>query len=181
MAGHLPALRGRNVNPGTIALAGKKRPWPLLFGVAACVFALDQASKAVIARLLKPGEAIPVIQGMFDIVHVRNRGAAFGFLNRHDIDWQFWLFLAATLIAIWAILVMAAQGRGKPMLITGLGLILGGACGNLMDRIRCRSVLDFLDFYLGSWHWPAFNVADMGICAGVFLACIASLGKTKPA
>ena len=151
--------------------------WLILYGVAVLVFGLDQISKAILGAFVRPGEAIAVIPGFFDIVNVRNRGAAFGFLNRSDMDWQFWLFLIATLIAIWAILVMARQGLKKPLLLSGLGLILGGACGNLLDRIRFRSVLDFLDFYLGSWHWPAFNVADMGICVGVFLTCVASLRK----
>lgn len=151
-----------------------RHPYGLLCLTAFIVFVLDQGVKAVVLASIGPSDVIPVIPGFFDLVFVRNRGAAFGFLNRPDIDWQFWLFLGATLAAIIAIIFMARQARRQPLLLVALGLILGGALGNLLDRLRWRSVVDFLDFYIGSWHWPAFNVADMGICAGVFLACIAA-------
>lgn len=144
--------------------------YALLFGAAAFVFGLDQISKALVLAYMAPGEAIPVCPGFFDLVCVANRGAAFGFLNRSDIEWQFWLFLVATCIAFWAILTLAKNSLKQPLLLIGLGMIMGGAGGNLLDRIRFRAVTDFLDFYWGSWHWPAFNVADMGICVGVALA-----------
>lgn len=157
--------------------AATLRPYRLLLGVALAVFLLDQAVKAIILLYVPPATTLPVIPGFFDIVHARNRGAAFGFLNRSDIEWQFWLFLAATCVAVWAICVLARQAKGKPLLLIGLGLILGGALGNLLDRVLYRSVIDFLDFYWGRWHWPAFNVADMGICVGVFIAFVASWRK----
>lgn len=145
-----------------------------MLGLAALVFFLDQAVKLLVLHYMGPAQVVSVIPGFFDLVNVRNRGAAFGFLNRSDIAWQFWLFLAATIIAVWAIAVLARQSRNDKLLLVGLGLILGGALGNLLDRIRYRAVVDYLDFYLGNWHWPAFNVADMGICIGVFLACLAA-------
>lgn len=150
------------------------REYCLLAGMALLVFILDQASKAAVLEYMAPNQTIKIIPGFFDLVNVRNRGAAFGFLNRSDIEWQFWLFLLATGIAICAIFALARRGKGQPLLIMGLGLILGGAAGNLLDRIRYRAVVDFLDFYWGSWHWPAFNIADTGICIGVFMACIAT-------
>lgn len=154
------------------------KPYGRLIGLAALVFALDQIVKALVLSHMAPSQVITVIPGCFDLVNVRNRGAAFGFLNRADIEWQFWLFMAATGIALWAIFALARQARRQKLLLSGLGLILGGALGNMADRIRYRAVVDYLDFYWGDWHWPAFNVADMGICIGVFLACIATWRKS---
>lgn len=146
-----------------------------LGGCAALVCALDQLTKWQVAHTIPPYGSVPVIDGFFDLVHIYNRGAAFGFLNRSDIEWQFWLFLAATLGAVAAILAVTRATRRNPLLICGLGLVLGGAVGNLIDRVRWRAVLDFLDIYVGQWHWPAFNVADIGICVGAGLAALAML------
>lgn len=151
----------------------------LLWGVAAGVFALDQLCKWLVLAEIPANSSIQVIPGFFDLVNIRNRGAAFGFLNRQDMDWQFWLFLAATAVAVIAILILARGARRQPLLTTGLGLVLGGAFGNLADRLRWRSVVDFLDFYWAGWHWPAFNVADMGICIGAALICLASFRSQK--
>lgn len=151
----------------------------LLWSVAGGVFVLDQATKWLVIEKIPQHGSIQIIPGFFDLVNIRNRGAAFGFLNRHDTDWQFWLFLAATIVAIGAILLLARGTRKQPLLTTGLGLVLGGAIGNLVDRLRWRSVVDFLDFYWRNWHWPAFNVADMGICIGAFLICIVVWGAPK--
>ena len=148
------------------------RKWVLFTLSSIFVLLLDQFSKWLVMINIPQDWAIPIIPGLFDLVHIRNRGAAFGFLNRADIEWQFWLFLAATLIAIVAIFFLLKDSK-KPALTIGLGLISGGALGNLLDRLRYRSVLDFLDVYWQNWHWPAFNVADMGICIGAFLTCIA--------
>ena len=144
----------------------------LLLGSAAGLLLLDQASKWLVMAHIPEHRPVAVIPGFFDVVNIRNRGAAFGFLNRSDIEWQFWLFLAATLVAVWAISVLARHTR-QPLMLVGLGLILGGAVGNLIDRLRFRAVVDFLDVYWRGWHWPAFNVADMGICVGATFACLA--------
>ena len=145
----------------------------ILFVLAALVAAADQLTKILVTACIPQYRSVTVIPGFFDLVYLHNRGAAFGFLNRADIEWQFWLFLGATAFAIWAIVTLTRAAQHDPLLFSGLGLILGGAIGNLVDRLRYRAVLDFLDFYLGDWHWPAFNVADAGICVGAFLACIA--------
>lgn len=93
--------------------------------------------------------------GLFDLVNIRNRGAAFGFLNRSDIEWQFWLFLAATAISAVVVFMLARSARrNETWLFVGLGMVLGGAAGNLIDRIRFRAVVDFLDFFVGQWHCP---------------------------
>lgn len=176
----MPALRAGAGSAGELMARTGPKGYALLGGVALAVFILDQLTKAAVLAKIGPYQTLAIIPGFFDLVNVRNRGAAFGFLNTPEIEWQFWLFLAATLAAVWAIFVLARQAGGEPLLLAGLGLILGGAAGNLVDRICYRYVVDFLDFYWGSWHWPAFNVADMGICAGVFLACLASWVKRKP-
>lgn len=151
----------------------------LLWGVAAGLFALDQITKWLVIAEIPANSSIQVIPGLFDLVNIRNRGAAFGFLNRHDMDWQFWLFLAATAVAVGAILILARGARRQPLMTVGLGLVLGGAFGNLLDRLRWRAVVDFLDFYWAEWHWPAFNVADMGICIGAALICLATFRSQK--
>ena len=140
--------------------------------IASIVILLDQLSKWYITKLLAVHEAIPIIDGFFNLVHIYNRGAAFGFLNRSDIEWQFWFFVGATVIATYAIYYLVRTSRYFLLLFIALGLILGGAFGNLIDRIKYRAVLDFLDFYVGNWHWPAFNVADMAICLGAILTII---------
>ena len=144
------------------------------------VTVLDQVSKIWVVASIPLHTEIPVIKKFFSLVHVRNRGAAFGVLDRHDIEWQFWLFLAATFIAAIVIFILARQASAKERtFFAGLGLILGGAIGNLIDRIQYRAVVDFLDFYFNGWHWPAFNVADVAICTGAFLAIVFSW-KRKP-
>ena len=145
----------------------------ILFGLATLTAVTDQATKALVAAYIPEYRIVSVISGFFDLVHIRNRGAAFGILNRSDIEWQFWLFLCAALVAVWAILRMVRESGHNPLLFRGLWLILGGAIGNLADRLRYRSVLDFLDFYVAGWHWPAFNAADVGICVGTCLVCLA--------
>ena len=144
------------------------RRYRLIAALAGVVVALDQLTKLWIQQTIPVWEkGFSVIPGFFDIVHVLNRGAAFGFLNRHDIDWQRPFFVAVSILAVGLIAVLARSKEDDgPFYVYGLGLILGGALGNLVDRVRLGVVVDFLDFYVGEWHWPAFNVADMGICIG---------------
>lgn len=141
--------------------------------VALIIFLADQLTKFWITHIIPLYSSINVIPDFFDLVNIRNRGAAFGFLNRSDIEWQFWLFLGATFWAIVIIFFLARSAHSNErFLFWGLGCILGGALGNLFDRLRIRAVIDFLDFYIGDWHWPAFNVADIAICCGGFLVLI---------
>ncbi len=144
-----------------------------MLGIAGIVILLDQLSKWWAVTSIPLHRSVTVIEGFFDLVNIRNRGAAFGFLNRSDIEWQFWLFMVATIIAVVSIFFLVRSSKHDVLLFTALGLILGGALGNLIDRIRMRAVIDFLDFYVGNWHWPAFNVADIAICIGAFLTCFA--------
>ncbi|CAM2061234.1 Lipoprotein signal peptidase [Desulfovibrionales bacterium] len=151
-----------------------------IFVVALAIVALDQTTKAYIATVLPLNNAIVVIPDFFDLVHVLNRGAAFSFMNREDIVWQRFLLIGTSLVAI-AIILWIVRNLNEPkwLLITGLGLILGGTVGNLTDRVRMGQVIDFLDLYIRSYHWPAFNVADSAITVGVGML-LWSIMRTKP-
>lgn len=147
--------------------------YSIIILVAFLVFLIDQLTKFWVIHVIPLYGSINVIPHFFDLVNIRNKGAAFGFLNRSDIEWQFWLFLGATFLAIAIIFFLARSAHPREkFLFLGLGFILGGALGNLFDRIRIRAVIDFLDFYIGGWHWPAFNFADTAICCGGFLVFI---------
>lgn len=118
---------------------------------------------------LSPHESIPVISGFMNLVSVRNRGMAFGLMNNPNASWSFYLLLliglgAVALLVFWTSRLNEDEGR----LIPGLALILGGALGNVIDRLAYGEVIDFLDFYVGTYHWPAFNVADSAITVGTF-------------
>lgn len=137
--------------------------WPAL-----AIAILDQLSKWAVVETLNRYETVPVINGFFNLVHLRNRGMAFGIMNRPDLDLGFYFLTAGSLVAIGILLAWFFKIKEEARrIIIGLSLILGGAVGNLIDRLRFREVIDFLDFYLGSFHWPAFNVADSAITVGV--------------
>jgi signal peptidase II len=131
--------------------------------------AWDQATKAWTIRNLHLHEVRTVAPGWFDLVHVRNQGVAFSLLADLDPTLVRPALIAAGVLAVAAMLVflryLPVKGAGR----WGLGLVMGGAAGNLVDRARFGYVIDFIDLYRGSFHWPAFNVADMGISFGVIL------------
>jgi signal peptidase II len=142
--------------------------------IALAVLILDQASKAWISSTIPPWSQQIVIPGFFNLVHVQNKGAAFGFLGSSTGSWQPYFFIVVGLLAVICIAYLLHRGpRTDSWFMTSLGLILGGALGNLLDRLRSGFVLDFLDFYLGSFHWPAFNVADAALSCGALLLLIA--------
>jgi signal peptidase II len=138
--------------------------------VTALLIGLDQLTKAWILATLKLHEGFPVIDGFFNIVHVRNPGAAFGFLAGASPMFRSVFFIAVTLAAILLILHYLRRTRVEERsLVFSLALILSGAVGNLIDRVRFGEVVDFLDLYAGVHHWPAFNVADAAISTGAVL------------
>ncbi|KAF5039091.1 Lipoprotein signal peptidase [anaerobic digester metagenome] len=144
-----------------------RRSFKIALPLALLLIVLDQVVKTWIQHHLVLYTTKPVIPGFFNIVYVLNRGAAFGFLNRSDIQWQTYFFFAATALAVLIIFHLLRMARdADTLLILSLGSILGGAVGNLIDRIRTGEVVDFLDFYWKSYHWPAFNVADIAIFLG---------------
>jgi signal peptidase II len=144
-----------------------KRKDHLLVWPALTVFILDQISKWAVMKGFQPYESIPVIEGLFNLTLVHNRGMAFGIMNRNQGGLGFYFLILATLGAIAVLLYWVRHLKENEWGITlGLGLILGGAVGNLVDRVRLGAVVDFLDFHLGSLHWPAFNLADSAITVG---------------
>jgi signal peptidase II len=139
-------------------------------GIAVAVAIVDQLTKLWIMTTFALHEQQNIIPGVFDLVYVTNTGAAFGFLAGSKNLLRQAFFVAVAIIAL--IVIVFAYGHLKRqgrIFVYALGLIAGGAVGNLIDRLRFGSVVDFLDFYLGSYHWPAFNVADSAITVGVAL------------
>jgi signal peptidase II len=142
----------------------KAVPW---FLAAALVVAADRLTKWLVLGWLRPGESYEVT-GFFELVLVYNRGAAFSFLADAP-GWQRPFFIAVALVVSGIVGWMLWRQPGKRLLCAGLALILGGALGNLWDRIALGAVVDFLDFHAYGWHWPAFNVADSAITVGAGL------------
>lgn len=137
---------------------------------AAVVIVFDQITKAVIAERLFVYGTHKVIDGFFSLVYVMNPGAAFGFLAEAPEIFRYFFFVGITLLALVLIIyyILKSKQERLPVIIS-LTLIFGGAVGNLIDRLRFGAVVDFLDFYIGTWHWPAFNVADSAISVGAVL------------
>ena len=149
------------------------RKFALPLTLAAVVLVLDVATKAVVERSMELYSRIEIVPGFFNLAHVLNKGAAFGILSDESIGWQRAFFIAAALLAVGVIVYLIHTGHARDRFgAWGLGLVLGGALGNLVDRVRIGYVVDFLDFHVGGWHWPAFNVADIGITCGVALLIV---------
>ncbi len=152
----------------------------IVFILAGVILILDQASKIWIQSTIPLWESKTVIPGLFNLVHVLNKGAAFGFLADLEGNMQTYFFIGVTGLAVVLIFhLLRTVHRQDHYLFTALGLILGGALGNLIDRIRLGMVIDFLDFYIGSHHWPAFNVADMAISTGAILLLVSFYKKRR--
>jgi signal peptidase II len=137
------------------------------FALAAGVVAADQVTKAIVLGRFALGERVEVT-GFFNLVLVYNKGAAFSFLSE-AAGWQTPALIVFALVAIGIVGTLLVRSPGRGLLCTGLALILGGALGNLIDRLRFGQVVDFLDFHAAGWHWPAFNVADSAITIGAAL------------
>lgn len=146
---------------------------------AAVLTVADQYSKAWIVRHFSLHEVRTVYENFFNIVHVRNTGVAFGLLSNLDPTWVNPLLILATFLAVAAVLGYIHMLPGKGPAPCGLGLVLGGAIGNLIDRARLGYVVDFIDLHWRHHHWPAFNVADIGITVGVILLVLDMLIWSK--
>jgi signal peptidase II len=155
------------------------KPRYTLFAILTVVgLLLDQVSKLYIDRSMRLFDSIPVLPDFFHITYVRNRGAAFSFLS--DASWRLPFFIGISLVAAIAILVAFHKLRDDQKLAqVSLAMIFSGAIGNLIDRVRLGEVIDFLDAHWYRHHWPAFNVADSLICAGVFLLAADMLLEDK--
>lgn len=140
------------------------------------VVVLDQATKALIMDRFVMFELLPVIPGLFNLTYLTNTGAAFGMLAGAPTIWRQVFFVGVALAALGVLVYSYRQFREQGRIFAhAIGLIAGGAVGNLIDRLRFGAVVDFLDFYVGTHHWPAFNVADSAITIGVGLFILGSI------
>jgi signal peptidase II len=140
------------------------------FFIALLVVCFDQSAKWLVARSLALHDSTVIIPGLFRLTHVQNRGAAFGLFSDSLSEWKIAILISFSLIAL--VVVSALLWKNSHSMSTtgvALALILGGAVGNLWDRLISGHVVDFLDFYIGSYHWPAFNIADSAIVVGALL------------
>lgn len=152
------------------------------YGAAAAVLVLDRLTKWIIETRVSFLDTLRVIPGFFDIVHTENRGAAFSLFNDSPSEWRTLLLAAFALIAVAVVgWILWRAERLDGVTLAGFTLILGGAMGNVFDRIVWGRVTDFLDFYVGGYHWPAFNVADSAIVIGSGLLLVEVLRPKRQA
>jgi signal peptidase II len=140
------------------------------FLIAVIVVFMDRLSKRVVASNIPLHDSVVVIPGFFHLTHVQNTGAAFGLFADSSAQWKVGALVSFSVVALVIVSAMLWRNSHSLSVTTiGLSLILGGATGNLWDRMVSGHVVDFLDFYVGSYHWPAFNVADSAIVIGAIL------------
>ena len=138
--------------------------------VAGMIVVLDQLIKAAVLATIPAYHTVTVLPGFFNLTHIYNTGGAFGFLSGNPSSMQQIFFLTASIVAAGLILFLYGKTPpGQAALELGFSLILGGAAGNVIDRIRIGKVVDFLDFHIMGMHWPAFNVADSAITVGMLI------------
>ncbi len=159
--------------------------WTRWLAVSAAVVVLDLATKAWVSNVFTPGESLTVTP-FFNLVLAHNTGAAFSFLADAG-GWQRWFFTIVTIVISVGIVVMLSRQRNAPWVSTALALVLGGALGNLYDRLMLGHVVDFVQLHAAGYYFPAFNVADSAISIGVAMLIwdslrprAAALGEEKP-
>ena len=156
-----------------------RRPnWPLFIGLAAAVVVFDQATKALVTSALQPGESRPILGDLLRIVFSQNSGALFGLFKDNAV-----MFGIVSLGVIALIVAYHGRAGGSTFMTVTLGLLLGGAIGNMLDRLRLGYVVDFVDGGIGSLRWYTFNVADAAISFAIVLLIVAALrpGLVEPA
>jgi signal peptidase II len=164
--------RGTSDSPSASPLVGRVEIW-----IALAVVLLDQVTKAMVRAWIPLHDDVSIIAGLFDFTQVRNTGAAFGLLNGVDFPFKAALIAIVAAVALVAIAAYAARvAPAQKMARLGLALILGGAIGNLIDRIALGYVVDFVDVYWRAYHFWAFNVADSAITVGVSVMVLDMLG-----
>jgi signal peptidase II len=152
----------------------------LQIGIAALVVAADQATKALVRTRLELHEGVTVVPGFLNLTRVHNTGAAFGFLDPVDFPFKTAVLTVVALAALTGLTAYASSLEPEQRLTrAGLALVIGGAAGNLIDRMTAGYVLDFVDVYQGDWHFWAFNVADAAINVGVGLMILELLGVRR--
>jgi len=149
--------------------------------IVGLVVLFDQVAKLVILKNLPIYHSVTVISGFFDITHVQNPGGAFGFLSSQSPVVRNIIFIVVSSLATCLIFYFYKNTpKTHPLLSAAFALILGGAAGNLIDRVRFGKVVDFLDFYIGNLHWPAFNIADSAISIGMAILLFHMIFKKMP-
>jgi len=144
-------------------LSSSEKGMRSLLGLATFIVILDLGSKWWMSQVLTYSESISVLPGFFQLTLVHNTGGAFGLFAN-----QTFVFVVLSIITIFFLLgLYRAYASKSKWLVWPIGLVLGGAVGNLIDRVRYGYVVDFLDFFVKDWHWPAFNLADSCICVGL--------------
>lgn len=153
--------------------------WQFGLGIAFIVLVLDQLSKWYMIYVLDLPSAPRIVTSFFNLVMVWNTGVSFGMFAGADSLRAYILVAVAAVIVV--VLLHWLRQTDDRLLALAIGLIVGGAVGNIIDRLRYKAVADFIDIHVAGWHWPAFNVADSGICIGVALLCWHSLraGRIK--
>ncbi|MFT3804801.1 MAG: signal peptidase II [Burkholderiaceae bacterium] len=166
--------------PGAPSLAGTAAaPSPARwYALALAVVIIDQLTKLWVLDHFAPGERLPVIPGLFDLTLLFNPGAAFSFLGNAS-GWQRWFFTALGLGASAVIAVLLHRHRGQTLFSLALAMIMGGAVGNVIDRLIFGKVVDFLLFYRDPWYFPAFNAADSAITLGAALLIVDELIRLR--
>ncbi|HEV3038112.1 MAG TPA: signal peptidase II [Candidatus Angelobacter sp.] len=138
--------------------------------IAAVVVVLDRLTKALVAQKITLHDSIDIVPGLFRITHVQNQGAAFGLFSESPSEWKVAMLILFSLAALAVVSALLwKNGNALNATAIALSLVFGGALGNLWDRVVSGRVIDFLDFYFGPHHWPAFNVADSAIVIGALL------------
>lgn len=135
----------------------------------------DQWTKAIVRGSFALGESRPVVDGFFSLTYVRNTGAAWGILGGQNTSLT---ILSVVMLVVMVIFRRSFLGNTKTHRLA-LGLMMGGIVGNLLDRVRLGWVTDFFDFYVSSWHWPAFNIADAAICTGVAIYIVSAFWDSQ--
>ena len=149
--------------------------------ITGLVVLADQVTKALILAYLPYHQSITVVPGFFDITHIHNPGGAFGLMANMSVTVRTIVFLLASSLAVGLIFYFYIKTPSSYVfLAVGFALIFGGAIGNLIDRVRLGIVIDFLDVYIGDYHWPAFNIADSAITVGIFIFGYHLLFKKMP-
>jgi signal peptidase II len=147
----------------------KRKYWVLLI-TCLVVLSLDQFTKYTVQKNLPLHDRVEVIPGFFNLTHVRNAGGAFGIFGGRRGGWTTLFFVGVSVLAVGSILFFIQKIKeDEKILALSFSLVLAGAIGNLIDRLRYGEVIDFLEFYLSSFFWPAFNIADSAICIGIGL------------
>ena len=161
--------KGKSSRPGS--------GWLLWVGIAVLIMVLDQFTKVLVIGRFQYGDSLP-ITSFFNLVRVHNHGAAFSFLADAG-GWQRWFLTGLGLLATGLMVWMLRKHPGQRLFCAAISLILGGAVGNVIDRLLHGYVVDFLDFYWGTWHFPAFNLADSAITLGAVLLILDELLRVR--